>query len=79
MLLRKTEGNNYCGAEPTTNSTAVSTVAGEGGWYRVTVPTAAFDCVQGGGISLAQIDQFDFENTAIRNAVVCIGDITIDR
>lgn len=78
MLLRKTEGNRYCGAEPTTNSTApVQTAAG--GWYKITVATAAFDCEGKGGLPLAEVDQFDLQNTNIRNAIVCIGDVTIDR
>jgi hypothetical protein len=78
MLMRKTETNNYCGAEPMISSFAPAT-SSAGGWYKVTVPLSAFDCEKGGGLQLDQIDQFDWQNTNIRNAVVCIGDATIDR
>lgn len=82
MFLRKTEGNQYCGSEPLTNSTAPDFTArtAPGGWFRISVPTSAFDC----GLPLAQIDQFDLQNqigkvNPERNAIVCIGDVTIDR
>lgn len=78
MFLRKAETNNYCGAEPRTNSTTPVQVAA-GGWYKLAVNVSAFDCQGGGGIPLADIDQFGFQNTAIRNALVCIGDVSIDR
>lgn len=62
--------------EPTTNSTTpVETAAG--GWYRLTIPISAFAC--DGLLPLAEVDQFDWQNTQIRNAIVCIGDVTIDR
>ena len=89
------DGKGYCSVEPTTNSTTNSTATtgststnsttpgsaaetAAGGWYKLTVPLSAFDC-GGGGLSLADVDQFDFQNEAIRNAVVCIGDVTIVR
>jgi hypothetical protein len=74
MLMRNTEKNQYCANEPTTNSTTPVETSGE--WYRLMVPLSAFDC---SGPGLANIDQFDWQNTAIRNALVCIGDVTIDR
>lgn len=74
LFLRKSETNKYCGAEPTTNSTTpVQTAAG--GWYRLTIPMSAFEC---GGL-LSEINQFDWQNKQIRNAIVCISDVTIDR
>jgi hypothetical protein len=82
LILRKAESGSYCKAEPTTlqfapgggNGTAVA-----GGWFRVSVPTAAFNC-GGGGVRLADVTQLDFQNAQLmRNAIVCLGDVELVR
>jgi hypothetical protein len=86
MLLRKTESNQYCSNEPLTNSTVAQVTTARGGaaaWRRVTVPISAFGC-DAAGLSLDQVDQFDWQNqigqqNPERNAIVCIGDVTIVR
>lgn len=80
MIMRKAESGNFCQAEPTTAQFApAGNTTVDGGWYVVSVPTAAFACGAAGGVSLAQADQLEFRNEAERNAIVCIGDITIQR
>jgi hypothetical protein len=77
LILQKQETGNYCASEPTTNSTApVATAAG--GWYQFSVPTSAFKC-GGGGITLSDVTQFEFQNKSERNVDVCIGEIKIVR
>lgn len=83
MLLRTSEINQYCGNEPLLtqhNSTAPGATA-PGGWFKITVPLSVFGCA-GAGLPLDQVTQFDIQNqigkrNPERNAVVCIGDVTI--
>jgi hypothetical protein len=77
LILQKQETGNYCASEPRTNATTPAATAA-GGWYQFSVPTSAFNC-GGGGITLADITQFEFQNTNERNADVCIGEIKIVR
>lgn len=72
--MQKAETGNYCAAEPTTGSLTPAATAGD--WYQFVVPTSDFACDRG-GISLADVDQFEFQNPNIRNAVVCIAEIKI--
>ncbi|KAF6253155.1 hypothetical protein COO60DRAFT_1643399 [Scenedesmus sp. NREL 46B-D3] len=77
LILQKQETGNYCASEPSTNTTTPAATAA-GGWYQYSVPTAAFNC-GGGGITLSDVTQFEFQNTNERNADVCIGEIKIVR
>lgn len=50
---------------------------GEEGWYRVSIPLAAWACDRGSVGGLTAVDRVDFQNTNVRDADVCLDNIAL--
>ncbi|KAL6758139.1 hypothetical protein V8C86DRAFT_3025649 [Haematococcus lacustris] len=77
LFIMQEELKQYCRNELVLGNTTLPTGT-QGEWYSFVIPLADFGCGGGTGYpELADIDRVDFQNMAIRNAVVCITELAL--
>lgn len=88
----QSEAATYCGAEVglgSQNATANATLAdgsqyakqlsgSDDEWYQVAIPLGTFACDKGSVGDLSQVDRVDIQNINIRDADICLDNISID-
>jgi hypothetical protein len=71
LFMYNPNSKNYCGAEVVLRKLTPSAQKKDG-WFQYTVPLSAFKCS-----NLNQMTKFSFQNTAERNAPVCIAEVRL--
>jgi hypothetical protein len=69
-------GNNNTSTSNTTLIAAVPS-AHSGDWHFMNIPLASFSCTSGSTGSLENVDRIDFQNINVRDADICLDDISI--
>jgi hypothetical protein len=71
LFMYNPNNKRYCGAEVVLGKLAPSAQKKDG-WFQYSVPLSAFKCPD-----LKDMTKFSFQNTAERNAPVCIAEVRL--
>ena len=69
--------NKFCGAEAVLGAKGFAPVKQQGDWYSFSIPLVSFACTQGSVGNRANVDRFDFQNIDIRDADICLDNISL--
>lgn len=76
LLLLQDEKNLYCKSEVVLGKTHQPTDR-FATWFRFDIPLADWACPLGSAGSLANIDRVDFQNINVRDANICLDEISL--